>query len=257
MIKVGITECGDPAFNKEVFARLLPANIIITKNVMTIEEELLENKEKIILHATVTGMGGSTMEPFVPGLRTSIDGILSLIRRGFPARQIVYRVDPIIPEPEWSECAMTAIREGSALARAGVERMRYSIIDLYPHVRKRLQEKHVYLKNGSFSMSYGEKQEFCKEIEQLGKDAGFRYIEICGEYTGTRVGCISEKDIRILGLDPTELPSGTSGQRKECLCCAGKTELLRTRKRCPHKCLYCYWKKDGESTTHHVTSNGV
>ena len=45
----------------------------------------------------------------------------------------------------------------------------------------------------------------------------------------------------ILGLDEN-LCTGSSNQRKLCLCPCCKTELLNNRTRCEHKCLYCYWK---------------
>lgn len=36
--------------------------------------------------------------------------------------------------------------------------------------------------------------------------------------------------------------SGSSYQRKGCLCPSNKYELLKNKKQCPHGCLYCYWR---------------
>lgn len=55
------------------------------------------------------------------------------------------------------------------------------------------------------------------------------------------IGCVSDKDAEILGLNITD--DGTHGyQRRDCLCMSCKTELLSNKHRCPHGCLYCYWK---------------
>jgi len=65
-------------------------------------------------------------------------------------------------------------------------------------------------------------------------------FEACAEYTPHQLGCISQKDFDILGIQGKATPAGF--QRKGCMCIAGKVELLNSKKRCPHGCLYCYWK---------------
>ena len=67
--QVGITESGEIAFNLEAFDNLRNANIIITKRLTDkLIEKLIENKDKIILHLTCTGMGGTKIEQLVPTL---------------------------------------------------------------------------------------------------------------------------------------------------------------------------------------------
>ncbi len=55
-------------------------------------------------------------------------------------------------------------------------------------------------------------------------------------------GCISDYDLNLLGFSEDAESSGAGYQRKGCMCYAGKTELLKHKTRCPHGCLYCYWK---------------
>ena len=63
----GTTESFDPAFNLDAFDHLYSGNLIITKRLTNkLIDKLIEYKDKIILHCTVTGMGGSKIEPFVP-----------------------------------------------------------------------------------------------------------------------------------------------------------------------------------------------
>ena len=59
---IGITENIDPAFHLEIFDHLYKGNIIITKRLTNkLNEKLIENKDKVILHCTCTGFGGSKL----------------------------------------------------------------------------------------------------------------------------------------------------------------------------------------------------
>lgn len=53
---------------------------------------------------------------------------------------------------------------------------------------------------------------------------------------------ISDYDLNLLGFSEEAESNGAGYQRKGCMCYAGKTELLKHKTRCPHGCLYCYWK---------------
>ncbi len=64
--------------------------------------------------------------------------------------------------------------------------------------------------------------------------------EICGEPGMACTGCISERDLAILGIESMAIPMGR--QRPECKCLAVKRELLSRRGQCASGCLYCYWK---------------
>lgn len=69
-------------------------------------------------------------------------------------------------------------------------------------------------------------------------------IESCAEpglKNACQCGCISEYDLNLLGITENE-PDSFGYQRKNCICYSGKTELLKHKERCPHGCLYCYWK---------------
>ena len=77
---IGITETSDPCFHLDLFDNLYNANIIITKNLTSkLIEKLVEHKDKCILHLTVTGMGGSKIEPFVPEPMKMLDAVNTLI----------------------------------------------------------------------------------------------------------------------------------------------------------------------------------
>lgn len=75
--------------------------------------------------------------------------------------------------------------------------------------------------------------------------------EVCAEdYLAKRlrdsmiIGCISPKDLRIMGIPYANLNelSINPQNRKGCHCLSCKTELLTDRKQCPNGCVYCFWK---------------
>ena len=107
---IGITEAGEVAFDLSVFDRLCLGNIIITKRLTDVlVKKLVENNDRIILHLTCTGMGGSKVEPLVPTVEQTREKFDNLIEAGFPVDHVVLRVDPIIPTNKGIETALSVI----------------------------------------------------------------------------------------------------------------------------------------------------
>ena len=130
--RIGVTEAGEVAFNLDVFDRLYSGNIVITKRLTDkLIEKLVGHKDKIILHLTVTGFGGSRIEPFVPRAIDTHKGLTKLLEDGFPASHVVLRVDPIVPTERGINTAIDVIRAFSDL---GIKRVRFSFLDNYKHV---------------------------------------------------------------------------------------------------------------------------
>ena len=108
--RIGVTESGEIAFNLEAFDRLYKGNLIITKRLTEkVIEKLVEHQDKIILHLTVTGMGGSRIEPFVPRAVDTHKMLVKLLEAGFPVSHVVLRVDPIVPTERGMETALDVI----------------------------------------------------------------------------------------------------------------------------------------------------
>lgn len=238
---VGITETGEVSFNLDVFDRLYNANIIITKRLTNaLIEKLVERKEKIILHFTVTGHGSTKIEPFVPNLKTSLSKFNSLLGRGFPIEQCVLRIDPIIPTDDGVE---TACKVATEFARFGIKRVRFSILDMYDHVKKRFEEKGIELPYETFHAPLKKRIEIYDRLVELGNTYGFD-VEACGEPGMEEISCISQKDLDILGLSDKITLVGNAEQRKSCLCPSNKRQLIKNgfKKECFNKCLYCYIK---------------
>ena len=96
----GITEAGDASRDYSWTEKVndTDMSVIITKHITDeFIEKVLPFKNKVVIHATCTGYGGTVLEPNVPDYKVQLDAVKKLIKSGFPASQIVVRIDPIIP----------------------------------------------------------------------------------------------------------------------------------------------------------------
>lgn len=238
--QVGITETGEIAFNLEAFDNLKKANIIITKRLTDkLIEKLIENKDKCILHLTVTGMGGSKLEPFVPSLEITRDKFNKLISDGFPVNQVVLRIDPIIPTPKGVQTALKVIK---AFIDSGINRIRWSSIDMYNHVKERFNDEGIKLPYESFHADKVKINGLYTVLESVCYINNIE-LEACGEPGFEPTPCISQKDIDILGLTNEITLEGNAEQRSGCNCPSNKIQILKQKpERCENKCLYCFWK---------------
>lgn len=240
--KVGITENGEINFNLDVFERLYDANIIITKRLSPkLIDKLVENKDKIILHLTCTGYGASVIEPLVPSLDETYNNFNKLIKLGFPLEHVVLRIDPCIPTAKGKETMIKVIEK---FKNSGVKRVRFSVLDMYNHVKDRFKENNIKIPYETFHAPIEKRIDIYNTLIDLGKSYGFS-VEACGEPGIESIPCISYKDIEILGLNGKITLIGNKQQRKNCKCPSNKTELIRQKPhRCEHHCMYCFWKNE-------------
>ena len=234
------TETGEIAFDLEAFEHLHEANIIITKRLTSpLIQRLVENKEKIILHLTCTGWGGSKVEPLVPTADTTRAQFKKLIRAGFPLDQVVLRIDPVILTKEGVERLNHVL---DLFEDSGIKRYRVSYIDMYRHAKVRFNEAGIELPHETFHAPMELRKKVTDQLVALGKETGF-VVELCGEPGVDSTPCVSQKDNDILGLTDKITLVGNAQQRDACGCPANKKQILTKRPgRCANKCLYCYWK---------------
>lgn len=260
--KIGVTEAGDAGLDLTWANKLdsVQGAVVITKAITPgFREAVLKHRDKLIVHATCTGYGGSVVEPKVPLAGQYLNSITSLVKDGFPCEKIVIRVDPIIPTEKGLERAQKII-EG--FLSAGFPRFRISVIDMYPYVRERFKERGLPLPYGEGRFTPGREllrdvDEMLMEVREFWSNGDLIQlvpnirIESCAEpglKQATPCGCVSEYDLKLLGLESDVGYDGSAqGYRKGCMCYAGKTELLNHRHPCQHGCLYCYWKTEAEN----------
>jgi len=243
-LKIGVTERGDPSIDYTWVTKIdtVDGAVIISKNLTgKLIKNLLAMKEKVILHLSCTGYGGTVVEPNILGPETQLNQAKALVNAGFPITHIVVRVDPIIPSAKGLIRAKSVI---GMFAKEGFTRFRVSLLDAYPHVRERFAKAGLPLPYGtSFSPSENQFKEANTMLAEVKAAYPAIVIESCAEGRLTEaiaIGCISYKDLGILGLSSEEVDE-KGYQRNGCLCCSAKTELLKEKHQCPYKCLYCYW----------------
>jgi hypothetical protein len=221
----GITERGDAGLDHSWINKADEHEglILITKA----PHKLPDIPSNAIVHCTITGFGGTVLEPGVERWQATIEAYFKLIEQ-YGSDRIVLRIDPIIPTKK-------GILAAQAVYRHKCGRVRISIIDAYQHVQTRLKEAGLPSINTKSCLTHYPYKIRKRTIEL------FPNAEICGEPDFESIGCVSVKDYLALGLDiPQSIE--TSSQRKTCQCLGTKTELLNNKKQCEHGCLYCYWR---------------
>jgi len=235
-MKIGITERGDAALNyKEALDRAdkLSVNgiVLITKDPTKLLDQIIEKPPKIpyIVHCTITGFGGTELEPNVPHFSKSLVAYRRFISRIGPQRTVL-RVDPIILQ-DLSKETLALV-----LINCSLGRTRISFLDSYSHIKSRLVKRKIKDLVLFPTLHYPVllRRNFLNKLD--GKP-----VEVCGEPNLVSIGCVSTTDINALGLDST-ITTSTSRQRADCNCLAVKTELLNNKHPCHHNCSYCYWK---------------
>lgn len=241
---IGITERGDVALDTSWINWVSKGNaaILITKDPIKLKNILFENipifcYKNIIMHCTVTGMGGTYLEPNVPAYRDIKSDLMNLKTdfelKGFSLAKLVLRVDPIIPVSPALEEQIKVIED---LGNENYfDEVRISFIDNYYHNRDR-----VSLPWESLHAPLEMRQAAYDKIKQ----ACNLPLNICGEPGFTCNGCVSESDIKALGRKIEDYSLVMNGQRQFCSCIAAKKELLNNKHPCAHNCAYCYWKRD-------------
>jgi DNA repair photolyase len=226
---IGITERGDAGLNfyweKESGLQGCDGVILITKH---LSDHFIQRAAEYnsIVHATITGHGGTVIEPKVLPADESAKLFGKLVET-LGIDRVVLRIDPIIPTFDHVATAKKVYEE---LKRYNT-RIRISFMDNYPHVRARFQAAGLEPLRYNFHAPLASRKEMARF---------FPGAEICGEPGMECTGCVSERDLRTLGIEPPESLGGF--QRPDCKCLAVKRELLKHRGQCASGCLYCYWK---------------
>ena len=253
-MKIGITERGDAGINLSWVAKINQVDgvVLITKNITEMFAlnvlDLHRKGYKIIVHCTCTGYGGTALEPFVPDYKKQLFALASLIHEGFPAENCVLRIDPIFPSEKGLKRVHEVLAYFGAL-QTGVTRIRVSVVDEYKHTKERYRQ-HGWnpLYGDNFQANDTQLQYVIENLAMYPQT-----YEICAEnkmyqlavnkypYLFEVVGCISNKDLEIMGLPVTEMTINPQ-KRSGCHCLSCKTELLTDRKQCPNQCVYCFWK---------------
>jgi hypothetical protein len=199
----------------------------------------LKRYDQVFCHFTITGLGGSRLEPRVPPWEAAIEQIPRLIDLCGDPRRLVLRFDPII---HWREQGRVRSNLPFAepilrvAARWGIKAVKTSFATLYSKVRRRGWEW--------YEPSREERLELARELRALADSLGLELYScsdpLLVEAGARREGCIDGK--LLTELHPRKLPAPTArdpGQRPDCGCTVS-VDIGSYRMACPGGCLYCY-----------------
>ncbi|SQD92077.1 conserved protein of unknown function [Candidatus Bipolaricaulis anaerobius] len=200
---------------------------------------LLGRYDQVVAHFTVTGLGGTWIEPGVPRAEAAIAQLPELVALCGGPERVVVRFDPIVhwrkgarieSNAPWAEALFRAC------ARAGVRDLRLSTATLYGKVLRRgvawydpsPEEKHAIAAH-------------LIDLAQSHRLALGACADLALESAGiARVPCID--GMRLTALHPQRLAASSRrdrGQRAHCLC-TESVDIGGYGMRCPGGCLYCY-----------------
>ena len=200
---------------------------------------LLGRYEQLFCHFTITGLGGTPLEPRVPRWREALAQLPEVVELCGDPRRVVLRFDPIVHWYENGEVRSNlrfAEPIFQAAARDGLEQVIFSFATLYPKVRRRWE--HWY------DPPLTEKLRIAAELKELASSLGLE-LRACAQPELTQAGVRPARCIDgalLAKLHPRRLPAPQArdrGQRPECLC-TQSIDIGAYTMGCPGGCRYCY-----------------
>jgi len=196
--------------------------------------------DQLFCHFTVTGLGGTPLEPRVPPWQEAIKQLPLLVNLVGDPRRISFRFDPIV---HWEEDGKIQsnlpLAEAilTAVARTGVKAVRISFATLYGKVQRRKGWKW-------FDPPPEQKLAITRELVDMAKSLGLTIYSCCGNLL-QQAGALPSRCIDgalLTALHPKGLPASTvkdKGQRRECGC-TESVDIGSYQMKCPSGCAYCY-----------------
>lgn len=206
--------------------------VLWTKNPHNLIKLGLDYK-RIALQLTITGLGGTKVEPNVPNYKDVIKDLNILIKEGLNPKLINWRFDPIILGYNTnSELVRTLAYE---ISKLGISRCIFSFITWYGKVRKNWPEG--YTDQG---MNIEKQKGIVLLLKQIFNTYGISLYSCAQKHFNDIVessSCIDRNYYnKITGYD---FETGKDiSQRKLCGCTLSID--IGSYYMCEHKCLYCY-----------------
>lgn len=241
---IGCTDQGEPADpNSNIVADFdnFLFTVFVTKGIPRpdITDWIKNHPGRYIIHFTVTGLGGTVLEPGVKPFKEHYDEVEKFIKNNnVNINHVFIRVDPIYPTIEGAAVAKAVIEEGY---RRGFRQFRYSWMDPYIHARYRT------LKRGYSGFDFARNTRIAGFADEVEADLPGVKLYSCAELDNHLRGCVSAEDFKTLGFD-SALAAPRGIQRSTCGCISTKFAVMTHGYRpCKHNCSYCYMGKDVNS----------
>lgn len=201
--------------------------------------EALAGVGQVFVHWTITGLGGSFLEPNVPPPADQLALLDEIISYVGDRRRVHWRYDPLISARRAAQRSSNVDLDmfrslGEPIARAGVPVVRTSFATMYRKVRRRLTGAGVEVEEHDAEFRRG----FIGELAAAAAEFGMELLTCC-EPGFPIQRCIDGE--LLMRLHPTNEPCRTDrarGQRELCGCTASLD--VGHYLPCPNRCLYCY-----------------
>jgi hypothetical protein len=211
-----------------------PANMIMPGPL----KDVLAKYRQLYVHLTITGLGGSILEPHIPPwekVGEMVPGILDIVK---DPRRISWRFDPLV-RAEAGEKKISNFDLFPVIAKKvkkyGISTCRTSWVAPYRKVMRRMDKKGVRL----ITDSMAERLKQAKKLGEISEKIGIELF-YCSMEGFPCSQCIDGRLFKKLHPEETECSlRKAKGQRKMCGC----TESLDIgwySLKCRNSCLYCY-----------------
>lgn len=211
--------------------------------------KIIEKYDQIYLHFTITGMGGSAVEPGVPDMKETLGQLSQLINIVRTPQRLSLRFDPIL---FWREEGRlrSNLDKGKEIiqkaSRQGIKDIRFSFAQWYGKAVRRARKRGFQF----VDIPVEQKQEEALRIAKLAASHGCTLYSCSQSFLEGIPGilpssCIDSKYLKSLHPNGEATLSGKdSGQRKECRC-TQSTDIGSYTQSCPNSCVYCYANPGG------------
>lgn len=200
--------------------------------------EILERYDQLYIHLTITGLGGTVLEPGIPPWQKVVAMLPDLIGLVKDPRRITWRFDPLV-RVKYADTLMTNSNMFHMLAekimRFGIDTCRISWVEPYRKVLCRLQKRGFLL----LPWSDQEKKEQAAHLEWEAARLGIKIL-YCSVQGFPRSRCIDGGLLSI--LHPAgELCSQKKAKGQRPMCgCTESIDIGWYSMKCKSGCLYCY-----------------
>jgi hypothetical protein len=212
-------------------------------------QDLLRDYAQLVFHFTVTGLGGTSLEPGVPPPGEALRQLGLLVEIAGQPGRVSLRFDPVI---SWREAGqeMTNLRGFADLAgeaaSLGIRDIRFSFAQWYAKSRRRAARRGFDYVDPSDE----EKLRAVAYLAGIARERGLRLFSCSQDFLTAVPGvepsaCI---DGRLLqSLHPMKERASTAkdrSQRRACGC-TESVDIGSYAQACPHGCVYCYANPKG------------
>jgi hypothetical protein len=205
---------------------------------------LLASYGQIYCHFTITGLGGTALEPGVPAPEAALSQLEPLAAIAGRPERVSLRFDPVV---HWREGGVvrgnlcyfeTAARRAAAL---GLRDVRTSFAQRYEKAVRRFLRAGLEFHDPSTE----EKRAILARMASFAGSLGLR-LHVCSQafladVPGVRASsCVDGRLLAELHPAGEAAPSGKDGsQRTDCMC-TESLDIGSYAQACPHSCVYCY-----------------